>query len=121
MQFIPGSEIAKVLSNALTRTAIVKLSESEQFHVFWRPEFWGFSWAGEIPSEDSGRNFTVGLLGGSYAETINGALRATHIDLEKLSRVDVHSGNELRQISIEELRKSDPKYLNGDVIEPVLR
>jgi hypothetical protein len=114
-------ETAQLLSNALTRRALVKLSENDQFHVFWTPEFRSFSWAGEIPSENSDRNFKMVAPGGSSAETIITALRANHIDLEKLSRVDVHSGDKTRQISIEELRKSDPKFQDGDVIEPVLR
>jgi hypothetical protein len=120
-----GQETVNLLANALRRDASVKLPEKGDYPVNWTPRFLAFSWEGEIPS----LNFNVNVEPRLHiqldlhapAETITDALHAAHVDLERLSRIDVNSGDKTQQISIEELRKTNPKFQDGDLIVPVLR
>ncbi len=43
------------------------------------------------------------------------------VELGALLRVDVHSGDEVRHYEVEQLKKFDPWFHDGDVIEPILR
>jgi ankyrin repeat protein len=113
------TSVQELLRNVLTRSVELVLSDKEQKRIRetaqfrpleWKVNSWVLNGHAGDASTDIRDHFSIKRL-----------LEISHVDLEKIRRVHVLSGDKVRQISIEDLNKYDPRFQNRDVIEPVLR
>ena len=85
--------------------------ESVRFRPFeWKTNAWELNTHAGEASTDLDDHLSLKRL-----------LERYQVDLEKVQRLDIHSPNGVRQISIDDLKKYEPRFRDGDVIVPVLR